>query len=104
MGAVQAEAPKNLDELLAKVKKERVSKQKELTMREQKFVSAKNKQSSLLAQAKKELAALEKKTVQLQNAFEKNEKQLAGLEEKLTIASGTLGEMFGVVKQVAGGL
>lgn len=101
-GSVQAEAPKNLDQLLAKVKKERVSKQKELTAREQKFVSAKNKQAALLAEAKKELAALEKKTAQLQTVFEKNEKTLAGLEEKLTIASGTLGEMFGVVKQVAG--
>jgi biopolymer transport protein ExbB len=101
-GSVQAEAPKNLDQLLAKVKKERISKQKELTAREQKFVSAKNKQAALLAQAKKELAALERKTAQLQKVFEKNEKQLAGLEEKLTIASGTLGEMFGVVKQVAG--
>lgn len=100
--SVQAEAPKNLDQLLAKVKKERVSKQKELTAREQKFVSEKNKQAGLLATAQKELAALEKRTAQLQNVFEKNEKQLAGLEEKLTIASGTLGEMFGVVKQVAG--
>lgn len=97
-----AEAPKNLDQLLAKVKKERVSKQKELTQREQKFVSEKNKQASLLAKAQAELKALQAKTAKMQTVFEKNEKDLSSLEEKLTIASGTLGEMFGVVKQIAG--
>lgn len=100
--AVQAEAPKNLDQLLAKVKKERISKQQELTAREQKFVAEKNKQAGLLAEAEKELAALERKSAQLQKVFEKNDKELAELETSLTIASGTLGEMFGVVKQVAG--
>lgn len=101
MGSTFA-APKNLDELLLQVKKERVDMKRELTQREQRFVKEKNKQASLLAQAKKELARQEAITKKLQAEFNANEKVLRKLEDDLTIAKGNLGEMFGVVKQVAG--
>jgi biopolymer transport protein ExbB len=97
-----AETPKSLDALLMQVKKERVEKKKDLNARERRFVSEKNKQSSLLATAKKELARQEAITRKLQAQFNANEKVLRKLEDNLTIAKGNLGEMFGVVKQVSG--
>jgi len=100
--SLRAEAPKTLDALLNQVKKERIDHSKTLSEREAKFVKNKNEQASALNKAQKQLAVLEAQTKKLQASFESNEKDLAVLEEKLTIASGTLGEMFGVVKQVAG--
>ena len=41
-------------------------------------------------------------TSQLTASFDSNEKKLEVLEDELNVATGTLGEMFGVVKQVAG--
>ena len=41
-------------------------------------------------------------SVRLIDEFDKNEKTLSELEEKLTLKLGNLGEMFGVVKQVSG--
>lgn len=102
MGSTFAEAPKSLDALLLQVKKERVEKKKELNEREKKFVSEKNKQAALLADAQKELARQEAITAQLQKEFNESEKVLRKLEDDLTIAKGNLGEMFGVVKQVSG--
>lgn len=101
MGSAFAQ-PKTLDALLLQVKKERVEKQKELTERERRFVNEKNKQAALLADALKELARQEAITKKLQTEFNENEKVLRKLEDDLTIAKGNLGEMFGVVKQVAG--
>lgn len=102
LGTAHAQAPANLDALLLQVKKERVEKKKELNEREKKFVNEKNKQAALLAEAQKELARQEAITRQLQAEFNANEKVLRKLEDDLTIAKGNLGEMFGVVKQVAG--
>lgn len=101
MGSAFAQ-PKTLDALLLQVKKERVEKKKELNAREKRFINQKNKQASLLSQAQKELARQEAITRKLQAEFNANEKVLRKLEEDLTIAKGNLGEMFGVVKQVAG--
>ena len=99
-----AQTATNLDQLLAKVKEDRIAQKKELKEREAKFLSDKNKQASLLSKAKAELKKLEAESARLQKDFQKNEKRLAVLEQELNIASGNLGEMFGVVKQVAGDL
>jgi len=96
------EMPKNLDELLLKVKKERIDNQKQLSQREAKFLKEKKEQASALAIQKKELKRLEEITAQLQKKFEENEKEVGKLEDSLRIAKGNLGEMFGVVKQIAG--
>ncbi len=93
-----------LDELLQKVRQESVTQSKEYKEREARFVQEKNKQQSLLNQAQAELNELERETARLTGIFEKNDKKLAKLEEELNLAMGTLGEMFGVVRQVAGDL
>jgi biopolymer transport protein ExbB len=100
--AVSAAAPKNLDELLNQVKVERVEKSKVLSQREKKFVSERNTQKQELAKKINDLRALQAITKKLQSSFEANEKQLTELEQKLNIASGTVGEIVGVVKIAAG--
>ncbi len=100
--AISAAAPKNLDELLNQVKVERVEKSKFLSQREKKFVSERNTQKQELAKKINDLRALQAITKKLQNSFEANEKQLTELEQKLNIASGTVGEIVGVVKIAAG--
>ena len=93
-----------LDELLKKVQEENLFQSIELKKREEDFKKKKDKQQSLLNKALAELTALEKETVRLTREFEKNEKILTKLEDELNQVVGTLGEMFGVVKQVAGDL
>ncbi|MCF8059722.1 MAG: MotA/TolQ/ExbB proton channel family protein [Bacteriovoracaceae bacterium] len=100
--AISAAAPKNLDELLNQVKVERVEKTKTLSIREKKFISERNTQKQELAAKMAELKALQAITKKLQTSFEANEKELAELEQKLNIASGTVGEIVGVVKIAAG--
>ena len=51
---------------------------------------------------KSDLKAAEDLSTRLIDQFDKNEKTLSELEEKLTLKLGNLGEMFGVVKQVSG--
>lgn len=96
--------PGTLDSLLMKVKKEQTEQSKINKQREEEFINKKDKQKELLMTAKKALAKLETKTKVLTTQFDKNEKELTELEEKLRITTGTLGEMFGVVKQISGDL
>ena len=49
-----------------------------------------------------DLRAAEELSDQLSAEFDDNESRLSELEEKLTLKLGNLGEMFGVVRQVAG--
>ncbi|MAZ49825.1 MAG: hypothetical protein CME65_14785 [Halobacteriovoraceae bacterium] len=93
-----------LDNLLTKINAEKTQETKIAQKREADFLSDKKKQAELLANAKAKLASLEAKTDQLTSSFESNEKTLTALENDLNIASGTLGEMFGVVKQTSGDL
>ncbi|MBF9000571.1 flagellar motor protein MotA [Vibrio sp. CAIM 722] len=62
-------------------------------------------QERLLRKQKAELTArrdaLQKEADQLSATFSKNEDQLARLEEKLRLETGSLGEIFGVVRQNA---
>lgn len=98
----QLSSAATLDELLQKVQQESVTQSAEYKEREAEFLREKNKQQALLRKAQAELTALERETVRLTTEFDKNEKLLSKVEEELNIAMGTLGEMFGVVRQVAG--
>ena len=104
LGSTLVYANPVLDNLLVDIKKEQAIETKLGTERIKAFKADKAKQADLLEIAKKELATLEAKTNSLTNTFEANEKDLSKLETDLNIASGTLGEMFGVVKQTSGDL
>jgi biopolymer transport protein ExbB len=97
-----ATAEVTLDSLLKKVQEGAVQTREVNKAREAEFMSKKNEQAALLKKAKAELARLERESEQLKTAFEANEKAIIKVEGELNIAKGTLGEMFGVVRQVAG--
>ena len=70
--------------------------------REEKFLAARDQQKLLLDQAKARLDQEEKRSIRLQKQFEDNEKILEDIQETLRIRIGNFGELFGVVRQVAG--
>lgn len=93
---------KNLDELLLEVKGERSKQRIELTKRENEFKSKRNQQKALLSKSKAELKRLLAVQKKLTTTFSKNNIKIGEIETRLNEAKGSLGEMFGVVKQVAG--
>ncbi len=104
LSSVSYSAPtlKNLNELLKSVQGEAQQSSALWQQREAEFRLKKNNQAALLSKGKSELTALEAEGKRLTLVFDNNEKQLAILEEELNIAVGTLGEVFGVVRQVSG--
>ncbi len=97
-----ADKATSLDDLLNVVKKARTDESKINKRRLFKFRSARNQQKQLLKDAEAQLAREERRSERLKKNFDTNEKKLAVLAEDLRIKSGNLGEMFGVVRQVAG--
>ncbi|MCG8588169.1 MAG: MotA/TolQ/ExbB proton channel family protein [Proteobacteria bacterium] len=91
-----------LDELLKRVQAGWRAEQAENRKREADFKKARNRQQKLLRDAKATLARLERRSEALEGQFEVNERELATLETLLAERLGTLGELFGVVRQVAG--
>ena len=94
-------APGNLDELLEQTRSARVSEQRANEEREKKFLSERNKQSVLVTDARTALAAERQRSATLQSSYDANEKKLTELQAQLEQKAGNLGEMFGVVRQVA---
>ena len=70
--------------------------------REETFLAARDRQKLLLDQAQARLDQEEKRSIRLQKQFEDNEKILEDIQETLRIRIGNFGELFGVVRQVAG--
>ena len=103
--AQQAPAQQNpLDRLLEQTRRAASETQRINQEREAEFVNNRNRQQQLLQQARAELQAQERRSDQLKVAFDDNEKELADLETVLNERMGNLGEMFGVVKQMANDL
>jgi biopolymer transport protein ExbB len=100
--AQEVSKAKNLDELLMEVKGERSVQAKMLAKREAEFKGARSKQKRLLSNAKSELRKLQAIQKKLTATFSTNNIKIGKIETRLNEAKGSLGEMFGVVKQVAG--
>jgi biopolymer transport protein ExbB len=96
-----ASAAGDLDELLDQTRKARDSEAKMNQDREAKFLADHNKQAALMAEAKNALAEQKSRSASLQSAFDSNEKKLSEMQQQLDARAGNLGEMFGVVRQVA---
>ncbi|WP_440053543.1 MotA/TolQ/ExbB proton channel family protein [Pseudoalteromonas sp. T1lg65] len=90
-----------LDKILEQVKQTRISEGKINKQREQEFLSDRADKQALLNKAKRDLAAEKARGVRLNEQFKQNEITLAEKEVELENASGTLGEMFGVVRRSA---
>lgn len=91
-----------LDELVRKIEEQTKIDRKVNAEREETFIKAEKEQAKLLADAKEQLKKLRTEQNRLKNAFDENESEIAKLDETLKYKMGTLGEIFGVVKQVAG--
>jgi len=92
----------SLDELLQRVRSGWRAEQAENRRREQEFRANRAEQERLLQQALAQQASEEARSEQLETTFEENELTIAEQEELLAQRLGTLGELFGVVRQVAG--
>jgi biopolymer transport protein ExbB len=97
-------ANNELDLLLQKVQTQGFQTSSENKVREQQFQEAKKRQKTLLLAAQKELKLLKSRSKKLNSTIDNNEKKIVLLEEKLRHKTGSLGELFGVVKQSAGDL
>jgi biopolymer transport protein ExbB len=96
-----AATPGNLDELLEQTRSIRQREAQANEEREKKFVAERAKQATMLAEAKATLATQRTRGASLAAAFDANEKKLTELQTQLEARAGNLGEMFGVVRQVA---
>jgi biopolymer transport protein ExbB len=104
--ATYAKEPKNqdvktLEGLLQQVKQFQQQETEINKQREATFKQNQKDQQSLLNKAKKELKAEQNIANDLKTRFDKNEKKLIQKEDQLRLRIGNLGEMFGVVRQVA---
>jgi biopolymer transport protein ExbB len=100
VNAFAQQTPTNLDELLNQVKRDHVLEQQQNKMREAEFVTQRDQQAKLLREAKQELANENKRTEVLNKTFQSQETKLAKQQAVLDEKSGSLGELFGTVKQV----
>lgn len=100
-GFANAQAPTTLDQLLEQVKRDRVSEQRINAAREREFLDDRADKQALLRSAQATLKAEEDRGNRLTRQFATNEQTLIDKEEELDQASGTLGEMFGVVRQAS---
>ncbi|BAO43014.1 MotA/TolQ/ExbB proton channel family protein [Thiolapillus brandeum] len=100
-GAATVQAA-DLDSLLKQVKQAKAEEARLNKQREAEFLKNKARQAELLAAARAKLAAEKARGEKLKAQFDENEQKLAEAEETLERRQGNLGELFGVVRQVAG--
>jgi biopolymer transport protein ExbB len=99
-GAALAAAA-SLDDLLEQTRTVREREAALNQQREATFLAERNKQAAMMAQARAELAEQQRRSSSLSATFDANEKRLADMQGQLEARAGNLGEMFGVVRQVA---
>ena len=100
--ASHAAAVDSLDDLLEQTRNARATKEKENAERERTFLSSRDLQASMLAEAKRKRDEAEARSKGLSATFDANEMKLAELSDRMDQRVGNLGELFGVVRQVAG--
>jgi biopolymer transport protein ExbB len=99
--AAAAPKPASLQDLLEMVERGFTVERKENSDRYAAFVRAKDEQQQLLEQARAELGRQENLSEKLERRYNENEPAIAESEARLTGRMGELGELFGVVRQVA---
>ena len=100
--SVNAWSAGELDQLLDQVKKARGEMSAENKQREARFQRERNSQRALLREAQAELTSEEQRSDRLTSAFTENEQLLTEMSDNLQVQVGNFGELFGVVRQVAG--
>lgn len=97
-----AQKATTLDELLREVRRTAAQDREQNRARIADFRAQRDRQASLLAQAKADVAREEQISTELEAAFSENELRLNELDALLTERLGAFGELFGVARQVAG--
>ncbi|AYA63765.1 MotA/TolQ/ExbB proton channel family protein [Alteromonas sp. RKMC-009] len=97
----QAQEAVSLQDLLEQVKQNRVSESRINQQREAEFQSARADKQALLKKAQSDLTAEQNRGDRLAQQFSDNETTLNDKAAELDQATGTLGEMFGVVRQAS---
>ena len=100
--ATAQDAVTSLEELLQQVREQGGESSALNRQREQEFRQRRDQQKATLDRTRAELRAQESRGERLKANFDDNEKQLEELSEALRIRVGDMGELFGVVRQVAG--
>jgi biopolymer transport protein ExbB len=92
----------SLDALLEQVRTADARDAKANAEREARFAAAREEQRKLLAEADAEKEALEAQAAAMAKQFEVNDRTIGELQQARDIKAGNLGELFGVMRQVAG--
>ena len=92
----------DVDKLLILVEENTLLRSAQDQERLNEFLKSKNKQEKLLIDAKWLLKKENDRERLLTKTFEDNDAKLSDLEEQLNLKIGTLGETFGVVRQISG--
>lgn len=99
-----ADEPNDLQSLLEQVKNDRSQEKQALAKRESVFVNDRNKQKELLKAASKKLEEVEARSESLRRSYDTNDLEIARQNAVLKEKMGALGELDGIVKQIAGDL
>jgi len=91
----------SLDQLVTKVRSESILESKELTARENAFKKTKNNQAAQLAKLQKQLNAERLRGKHLKTSYSENEDFIQTESERLHEKMGSLGELFGIVRQTS---
>ena len=97
-----ANSVQSLEDLMKLVQQESFSQNAEFKKREQRFLREKNRRQVLLNKAQAELKEFRRIQKILLARYNNQEKGIAALQRELNIIVGSMGELFGAVKQVAG--
>lgn len=98
----EADNAVTLQELLEQVRQGRVNDNADFAKREKEFRDNRNRQQTLLTRTQNAIKREEARSERLEKTFADNEVKLAELEGLLNERLGIYGELFGIVRQVAG--
>lgn len=99
-----ADEPNDLQSLLEQVKNDRSLEKQALAKRESIFANDRNKQKELLSAATKKLEEVEARSESLRSSYDSNDLEIARQNVILKEKMGELGELDGIVKQIAADL
>ncbi len=102
--AAQTEGQATIRDLLEQLQRDRLQEQQINQERLDRFLSARDDQQAMVAEARARLAALEAQAEAVEQRFNENEVELANQEELLRQRAGAFGELFQTVRQAAGEL
>lgn len=100
--ATATQAPRTVADLLRMVGEEAERADRRNAARIARFEANRDQRQRMLEAVDGELVAAERRGAALGDTFERNERELRELEERLAVRVGNFGELFGVVRQVAG--